>query len=101
MSFRSTFRSIIGNIKETFLPKTGIWKKQVLQDPRYVNKLQACCLLHAMMQGAILIVFTVYVDTVNTYIQLNYNVDSNTKSSSYMKIWLKALIYFELQQTSN
>ena len=31
----------------------------------------------------------------------NYNVDSNTKSSNYMKIWFKALIYFELQETSN
>ena len=34
-------------------------------------------------------------------IQLNYNVDSNTKSLNYMKIWLKSLVYFELQQTSN
>ena len=33
--------------------------------------------------------------------QSNYNVDSNMKSSDYMKILLKALIYFELQQTSN
>ena len=29
----------------------------------------------------------------------NYNVDSNTKSSNYMKIQFKALNYFELQQT--
>ena len=28
-----------------------------------------------------------------------YMVDSNTKSSKYMKIWLKALNYFELKQT--
>ena len=33
--------------------------------------------------------------------QSNYNVDSNTKSSNYSKIQLKALIYFELQQSSN
>ena len=26
------------------------------------------------------------------YIQLNYNVDSNTKSSNYSKVWFKALI---------
>ena len=32
--------------------------------------------------------------------QLNYNVDSSTKSSNYMKIQLKALNYFELQETS-
>ena len=34
-------------------------------------------------------------------IQLKYNVDPNMKSSNYMKIQLKALIYFELQQTLN
>ena len=32
--------------------------------------------------------------------QLNYNVDSSMKSLNYMKIQLKALYYFELQQTS-
>ena len=31
--------------------------------------------------------------------QLNYKVHSNTKYSNYMKIQLKALNYFELQQT--
>ena len=31
---------------------------------------------------------------------MNYNVDSNTKSSNYSKIWFKPLIYFELDQTS-
>ena len=30
-----------------------------------------------------------------------YNVDSNSKSSNYMKIRFKGLIYFELQQSSN
>ena len=28
---------------------------------------------------------------------MNYNVDSNMKSSNYSKIWFKALIYFELK----
>ena len=32
-------------------------------------------------------------------IQSNDNVDSNTKSLNYMKIQLKPLVYFELQQT--
>ena len=32
---------------------------------------------------------------------MNYNKDSNTKSSNYSKIQLKPLIYFELQQSSN
>ena len=31
----------------------------------------------------------------------NYNVDSNTKTSNYSKVWFKALIYFGLEQTSN
>ena len=31
----------------------------------------------------------------------NYNVDSNMKSSNYIKIQFKALIYFELEQTLN
>ena len=33
-------------------------------------------------------------------VHLNYNVDSNTKTLNYMKIWFKATIYFELQETS-
>ena len=33
-------------------------------------------------------------------VHLNYNVDSNTKISNYMKIQFKALVYFELQDTS-
>ena len=33
-------------------------------------------------------------------IQSNYNVDSNMKSLNYMKIQVKPLIYFALQQTS-
>ena len=28
---------MIGNIKEIFLPKTGMWEKQLLQDPGYVG----------------------------------------------------------------
>ena len=32
--------------------------------------------------------------------QLNYNVDSSTMSSNYMKIQLKTLNYFELHETS-
>ena len=32
--------------------------------------------------------------------QLNYDVDSNTKSLNYIKIQFKALILFELEQTS-
>ena len=54
MSFRSTVRSMIGNIKKLFPPKTGTWKKQVLQDPSYVKGVKsACCMLHAILQGSI------------------------------------------------
>ena len=40
---------MIGNIKKTFPPKTGMEKKQVLQDPGYVEDIaDACCMLHAL-----------------------------------------------------
>ena len=35
--FRSTIRSMVRNMKETFPPKTGLPEKQVLQDPGYVE----------------------------------------------------------------
>ena len=39
---------MIGNIKETFPPKTSTQKKQVLQDPGYVEDVEdACCMLSA------------------------------------------------------
>ena len=48
MSFRSTIRSMVRNIKETFPPKAGMWEKQVLQDPGYVKDTEdACCMLSA------------------------------------------------------
>ena len=43
---------MIGNIKEIFLPKTGLQEKQVLQDPGYVEGVKTtCCMLHGMLQG--------------------------------------------------
>ena len=57
---------MIENINRKFPPKTGMQKKQLLQDPGYVDTVDTCCMLHAMRQGAILIVFTMYVDTVDT-----------------------------------
>ena len=43
---------MIGNIKEIFPPKTGLWEKQVLQDPGYVEGVKTtCCMLHDMLQG--------------------------------------------------
>ena len=43
---------MIGNIKKTFLPKTGMQEKQTLQDPGYVKGIETkSCMLHAMLQG--------------------------------------------------
>ena len=40
---------MIGNIKEIFLPKTGLRKKQLLQDPGYVEDVRdSCCMLHTL-----------------------------------------------------
>ena len=44
---------MIGNIKEIFLPKTGMQEKQLLQDPGYVKLVETtCCMLHGMLQGS-------------------------------------------------
>ena len=43
---------MIRNIKEIFLPKTGMREKQLLQDPGYVKGVETtCCMLHGMLQG--------------------------------------------------
>ena len=88
---------MIGNInKETFPPKTDMQKNQVLQDPGYVGTVEACLydIARSYKPSWCLMV---HMSTLS--IQLDYNVDSNIKYSNYMKIWLKALNYFELQQT--
>ena len=42
---------MIRNIKETFPPKTGMQKKQALQDPKYVRGVEGpCCMLHPILQ---------------------------------------------------
>ena len=44
---------MIRNIKEIFLPKTGMRGKQLLQDPGYVKGVETtCCMLHGMLQGS-------------------------------------------------
>ena len=38
---------MIGNIKKTFPPKTGLREKQLLHDPGYVKDIgDSCCMLH-------------------------------------------------------
>ena len=40
---------MIGNIKRTFLPKTGLGEKQLLQDTGYVEDVgDSCCMLHTL-----------------------------------------------------
>ena len=46
IKFRSTIRSMVRNIKESFPPKTHMHKKQVLQDPGHVKDI-GDALLHA------------------------------------------------------
>ena len=53
-------------LKKLSCQKLVCEEKQLLQDPGYVDTVDTCCMLHAMRQGAILIVFTMYVDTVDT-----------------------------------
>ena len=104
---------MIGNIKKTFPPKTGMQKKQVLPDSGYVKDVEdACCMLHALCK-IMLKTSKILKQAITDFIEfiyfllkmskmcMNYNVDSNTKSLNYSKIWLKPLIYFELQQSSN
>ena len=44
---------MIGNIKEVFPLKTGMWEKQLLQDPGYVEEFETtCCMLHGILQGS-------------------------------------------------
>ena len=40
---------MIGNIKRTFPPKTGLREKQLLQNPGYVEEVgDSCCTLHTL-----------------------------------------------------
>ena len=90
-----SFRSMVRNIKETFPPKTGMQKKQVLQDPGYVKDIKdACCMLHALckiMTKTLKILKQAKTDIIKfiyflSKMCMNYNVDSNSKSLNYMKI---------------
>ena len=46
---------MIGNIKKLLTPKTGMWEKQVLQDPGYVKgvksmKVHAACYVASLYE---------------------------------------------------
>ena len=89
---------MIGNIKRTFPPKTGLQEKQLLQDPGYVEDVgDSCCILHTLcriMLKTSKILKQAITDSLE-FISLlsktlkmstNYNVDSNMKSLNYSKI---------------
>ena len=58
---------MIRNIKETFPPKTGMWKSFFLQDPGYVKDVgDACCMLQECTAVLFIVVEDVK-DTVDMY----------------------------------
>ena len=58
---------MIRNIKETFPPKTGMWKSSFLQDPGYVEDVEdACCMLQECTAVLFIVVEDVK-DTVDMY----------------------------------
>ena len=57
---------MIGNIKKTFLPKTGMREKQLLQDPGYVDTVDTYCMQwDKEVPPNILIIFSAYIDIVD------------------------------------
>ena len=93
---------MIGNIKRTFPPKTGLREKQLLQDPGYVkDRGDSCCMLPGILQNNVenvkdiktshnrfLTDFLEFISLLSktSKMCMNYNVDSNTKPSNYSKI---------------
>ena len=63
------------SIKETFLPKSGMWKCNFLQDLGYVKGVEGtCCMLHAMLQGSMkypILKVSKEIKTCIIYIQYN------------------------------
>ena len=85
---------MIENIKEIFLPKTGLWEKQLLQDPGYVEGVKSTCCMVPCRLYKISYVERVErnknshntVDLGHLFLMLKelkvhsiYNVDSNSK----------------------
>ena len=67
MSFRSTIRSMVRNMKATFPPKTSMWKSKFckIQGMSTLSIHAACCMQwDKEAPPNILIVFSVYVNTV-------------------------------------
>ena len=52
------------------------------------------------IHNSIALIFCIDCLDMHFNVHSNYNADSNTKTSNYMKIWFKAMIYFELHETS-
>ena len=73
---------MIGNIKKTFPPKTGMWKKQVLQYPGYVRGVKGpCCMLHGILQGCTNIIYYYFEGVKRNKIIIN----------QYIRLYLRSL----------
>ena len=107
---------MIENCKRTFPPKTDLREKQLLQDPGMskMSEIHAACSVQNNVEDVediktrtdlnrFLTDFLEFISFVSEMLKMctNYNVDSDMKPSNYSKIRFKALIYFELQQSSN
>ena len=88
---------MIGNIKKTFLPKTGIREKQLLQLPRYVKDFEDACSLQNNVEDVKDIktshnrFLTDFIEFIcfllmTSKMCMNYNVDCNRKSLNCSKI---------------
>ena len=84
-----------------------------MQDSGYFKDVgDSCCMLHTLCR-IMLKTSKILKQAITDFLEfilllsktlkmcMNYNVDSNTKSSNYSKIQFKPLIYFKLQQSSN
>ena len=86
---------MIGNIKKTFLPKTGMQEKFYKIQGMSTMSIHAACNMIRSNPNS----FHCVCQTCR-YKHSNYNVDSNMKSLNYSKVQFRTLIYFELQQNS-
>ena len=99
MSFRSTIRSMVRNMKETFLPKTGMQKKQILQDPGHVKDIRDA-LLHAAcslqnthrLPSVHLINFQLILSNVE-------DIEDNTTNDNRLHYIALSLFYFMLKMS--
>ena len=88
---------MIGNIKEIFLKKTGMWEKQLLQDPGYVGVVREMrdALLHACR------IFIVVVGDIREGLNYILYYNSTIWIKKYFKLVLQIRNYFQLKHCVN